>query len=119
MGSEDSAEQSRGPMNKHRMRGLPARTSERPIAKSTVIKGRGGKSGGYAVKAVGLTSGDLRCVPASGLRSPQGDLTAAQKSAEGVVGGSVPLKAQTMEVVSRAVISHDPMRPEDRKIRAI
>ena len=33
------------------------------IAKSTVIKGRGGKSGGRAVKAVGLTSGGLRCVP--------------------------------------------------------
>jgi hypothetical protein len=27
------------------------------IAKSKVIKGRGGKSGGRAVKAVGLTSG--------------------------------------------------------------
>jgi RNA-directed DNA polymerase len=35
-----------------------------------------------------------------------------QKSAEGVVGGSVPLKARTVEVVSRTVISHDPMRPE-------
>jgi hypothetical protein len=33
------------------------------IAKSTVIKDRGGK--GRAVKAVGLTSGDLRCVPAT------------------------------------------------------
>jgi hypothetical protein len=29
------------------------------IAKSTAIKGRGGKSGGRAVKAVGFTSGDL------------------------------------------------------------
>jgi len=36
------------------------------IAKSTVIKGRGGKSGGCAVKAVGLTSGDLHCVSANG-----------------------------------------------------
>jgi hypothetical protein len=40
------------------------------------------------VKAVGLTSGGLRCVPDSGLRSPQGGLTAAQKSAEGIVGGT-------------------------------
>jgi len=32
------------------------------IAKSTTIKGRGGKSGGRAAKAVGLTSGGLRCV---------------------------------------------------------
>jgi hypothetical protein len=33
------------------------------IAKSMVIKDRGGKSGGRAVKAVDLTSGGLRCVP--------------------------------------------------------
>ena len=58
------------------------------IAKSTVIKDRGGKFGGRAVKAVDLTSGDLCCVPESGLRTPQGDLTAAQKSAEGIVGGT-------------------------------
>ena len=58
------------------------------IAKSSVIKGRGGKSGGRAVKAVGFTSGGLRCVPVTGLRSSQGGLTAAQKSAEGVVGGT-------------------------------
>jgi hypothetical protein len=63
------------------------------IAKSMVIKDRGGKSGGRAVKAGGLTSGGLRCVPAMGLRSSQGDLTAAQKSAEGIVGGSAPPKA--------------------------
>jgi hypothetical protein len=63
------------------------------IAKSMVIKDRGGKSGGRAVKAVGLTSGGLRSVPATGLRSSQGDLTAVQKSAEGIVGGSAPPKA--------------------------
>jgi len=33
------------------------------IAKSTAIKGRGGRSGGRAAKAVGLTSGGLRRVP--------------------------------------------------------
>jgi len=32
------------------------------IAKSMAIKGRGGKSGGCTVKAVGLTSGGLRRV---------------------------------------------------------
>jgi len=47
------------------------------IAKSKAIKGRGGKSGGRAAKAVGLTSGGLRCVSDSRLRSPQGGLTAA------------------------------------------
>ncbi len=60
--SEGSVEQSRDPMDKNRIRGLPGRTSEQVIAKSAAIKGRGGKSGGCAVKAVGLTSGGLRCV---------------------------------------------------------
>jgi hypothetical protein len=81
-------EQNRGPMDKKRIRGLPGRTSEQPIAKSITIKDRGGRSDGRAVKAADLTSGGLRCVPQSGLRSPQGGLTAAQKSAEGVVGGT-------------------------------
>jgi hypothetical protein len=48
-------------MDKNRILGLPGRTSEQMIAKSTAIKDRGGKSGGRAAKAVGLTSGDLRC----------------------------------------------------------
>jgi hypothetical protein len=59
------------------------------IAKSTAIKDRGGKSGGRAVKAVDLTSGGLRGVPDSRLRSSQGGLTAAQKSADGIVGGAI------------------------------
>ena len=42
------------------------------IAKSMVIKNRGGKSGGRAAKAVVLTSGDLRRVRESGLSGPQG-----------------------------------------------
>ena len=61
--------------------------------------------GGCAAKAVGLTSGGLRCVLATRLRSSRGDLTAAQKSAEGILGGSAPLKARTAEVASRAAIS--------------
>src|SRR5215831_1034962 len=48
-------------MDKNLIGGLPDRTSEQVIAKSTVIKGRGGKSGGRTAKAVGLTSGDLPC----------------------------------------------------------
>ena len=85
------------------------------IAKSTAIKGRGGKSGGRAVKAVGLTSGGLRRVSATGLRSPQDNLTAVQKSAEGIVGGSAPPKARTVEEVSRAAISREPC---GRRIRS-
>jgi hypothetical protein len=60
MGSERSVEQSRGLMDKNRITRLPGRTSEQVIAKSKVIEGRGGKSGGRAVKAVDLTSGGLR-----------------------------------------------------------
>ena len=41
------------------------------------------------MKAVGLTSGGLPCVPESGLKEPQGFLIAAQESAKGVVGGSI------------------------------
>ena len=55
-------EQSRDPMDKNRIRGRPGRTSEPKVAKSLVIKDRGGKSGGCAAKAVGLTSGGLRRV---------------------------------------------------------
>jgi hypothetical protein len=45
-------------MDKNRILGLPGRTSEQMIAKSTALKDRGGKSGGRAAKAVGLTSGE-------------------------------------------------------------
>ena len=58
---EGSVEQSRGPMDKQRIRGRSGRTSEQPIAKSTAIKDRSGRSDGRAAKAVGLTSGGLRC----------------------------------------------------------
>jgi hypothetical protein len=65
-------EQTRGPMDKNRIRGLPDRTSEHVIAKSTAIKVRGGKSGGRAGKAVELTSGGLCRVLQSGLSGSQG-----------------------------------------------
>ena len=61
-GSEGSVEQIRDPMDKNRIRGLPGWTSEQRAAKSIAIKGRGGKSGGCAVKAVSLASGGLRRV---------------------------------------------------------
>jgi hypothetical protein len=51
------------------------------------IKGRSSKFGGCAVKAVELTSGDLRCVPKSGLIDSQGSMIAPQKSAAGIVVG--------------------------------
>src|SRR3954452_125831 len=71
-GSEGSAEQNRGLMDKNRIGGLPGRTSEPQIAKSTTIKGRGGKSGRRAGKAVDLTSGGLCRVRSPGLSGSQG-----------------------------------------------
>jgi len=64
-------------------------------AKPISIKGTGCKSGGGALKAVELTSGDLPLVPESGLRRERFLLTGRQKSAEGVV---VPkgMKARTV-----------------------
>lgn len=64
------------------------------IAKSIAIKGRGGRSGRCAVKAVELTSGGLPGVLESGLSGSQGPLTAVQESAEGKLGRR-RLKART------------------------
>ena len=74
-------------MDKNRIRGLPGRTSEQMIAKSKAIKCRGGKSGGCALKAVGLTSGDLRRVRKARTERLVRAVIAAQKSAEGIVAG--------------------------------
>lgn len=70
---------SKAAVDKNGQRGLPGRTSEQLIAKSTVVNDRG-KFGGRAVKAVGLPSGGLRFVPDWGLRPSQGGLTAAEVS---------------------------------------
>ena len=72
-------------MNKNRMRRPTAAVSGPKAAKPISIKAAGGKSGGCASKAVELTSGDLRRVSESGLRVKRFILTAAQKSAVGVV----------------------------------
>jgi hypothetical protein len=75
--SEGSVEYNRDLTNRNRISGIPGRTSGQLIAKSISIKGRGCRSGRCAAKALELTSGGLRRVPDSGLRKPQGDLTAA------------------------------------------
>ena len=86
-GSEGSAEQSRDSMDKNRIMKL-VRPDERVGNREVhAIKGLGSRFGGCAAKAVELTSGDLRRVSPSGLAGPQGSVTAAQKSAEGVVVG--------------------------------
>jgi hypothetical protein len=81
-------------MNKNQIRGIRCRTSGRLIAKSMSIQGAGCRSGGCALKAVKLTSGDLLHVPESGLRVEQSILTVRQKSAAGIVAARAA-KAQT------------------------
>jgi hypothetical protein len=66
-GSEGSVEQSYGPMDKNRIRGLRRRTSEHMLAKSISIKDAGGKSGGRESKAVELLGAELLHVSHSGL----------------------------------------------------
>src|SRR5438445_8942358 len=61
-------------------------TSEPCFAKSIFIKHGKRRFGDCAWKAAGITPGDLFCVAATRLREPRGDLTAGQKSAEGIVG---------------------------------
>ena len=79
-------EQTRDPMDKNRIRGLPGRTSGRMSAKSTVIKGRGGKFGGCAGKASDLTSGDPRPCPDLRTERVARRVIAGRKSAEGIIG---------------------------------
>jgi hypothetical protein len=88
-------EQRREPMDKNRIRGIRRRASGQMTAKPISIKGAGCKSGGCALKAVELTSGDLPFVPESGLRAEQSVLTGRQKSAEGVVAAEAA-KARTV-----------------------
>lgn len=82
-------------MDKNRIRGIRCRTSGLMTAKSLSIKGTGCKSGGCALKAVELTSGDLPIVSESRLRIERSVLTGRQESAEGVIGTQV-LKARTV-----------------------
>ena len=97
MGSEGSVEQNRGLTNRNRISGIPGRTSGRLIAKSISIKGQGCRSGRGAGKAIELTWGGLCRVPISELREPQGDLTAAQESAEGIVGPAVGKASEALQ----------------------
>jgi hypothetical protein len=83
MGSEGSAEQKRVPMDKNRIRGLYPRASWQRAAKPVSIKVGAGKSGGGALKAVELTTGDLLHVVNSRLKRERFFLNVQQKSAEG------------------------------------
>ena len=82
-------------MNKNRIGGIRRRASWQLTTKPISIKDAGCKSGGCALKAVELTSGDLLIVLESRLRIGQSVLTGRQKSAEGVLGVKT-LKARTV-----------------------
>ena len=97
MVSEGSAEQNRDLTNRKRIRGISGRTSGRLITKSVSIKDQGCRSDRGAGKAIELTWGGLRRVPISELREPRGDLTAAQESADGIVGHAVGKASEALQ----------------------
>ena len=59
--------------------------------------GQGCRSGRGAGKAIELTWGGLRRVPILELREPQGDLTGAQESADGIVGHAVGTASEALQ----------------------
>jgi len=73
------------PMNKNRIRGLCQRASWQRAAKPISIKTSRGKSGGGALKAVELTTGDLLHVVVTRLEEERFFLNVQQKSAKGIV----------------------------------
>jgi hypothetical protein len=77
------------------------RTSGQLIAKSISIKDAKRRSGNCARKATELTPGGLRRVPGSELRELRGDLTATQKSAEGIVGQAVGKASEALQAERR------------------
>ena len=93
------------------------RTSGQRIAKSISIKDAKRRSGNCARKATELTPGGLRRVPSSELREPRGDLTAAQKSAEGILGGAICRRPERMEVGSRNAHLDGAMRQNTGSVR--
>lgn len=97
VGSEGRAEQNRDLTYRNRIGGQAGRASRHETMKPRSIKGPQGKSGRCAGKAVKLNSRDLPRVWHSGLREPQGSLTAWQKSAEGVVPASERLARHSSE----------------------
>src|SRR5271165_1304871 len=94
---DGGVEQNRDLTNRKRIRGIPGRTSGRLITKSISIKDQGCRSDGGAGKAIELTWGGLRRVPNSELRAPRGDLTAAQESADGIVGQAVGKASEALQ----------------------
>ena len=82
-------------MNKNRIGGIRRRASWQMTTKPISIKDAGCKSGGCALKAVELTSGDLWRVVKVTTETAAKQLNAPQKSAEGIVITAV-VKARTV-----------------------
>jgi hypothetical protein len=59
------------------------------------------RSGNCARKATELTPGGLRRVPGSELREPRGDLTATEKSTEGIVGQTIGKASEALQAERR------------------
>ncbi|MGO9432665.1 MAG: hypothetical protein ACLP00_00030 [Terracidiphilus sp.] len=78
-------EQRRAPMDKNRIRGQHPRASWQRAAKPISIKASVGKSGGGALKAVELTTGDLLHVVETRLEKKRFFLNVQQESANGIV----------------------------------
>src|SRR3989442_10877305 len=72
-------------------------TSRPGFAKSIFIQNGKCRSGDCAWKAAGITPGDLSCVVVTRLREPRGDLTAGQKSAEGIVASAMGRRPERLE----------------------
>ena len=67
------------------------------MAKSIFIKNGKCRSGDCAWKAAGITPGGLSGVVATRLSEPRGDLTAGQKSAEGIVAPATGRRPERLE----------------------
>src|SRR4051794_4039483 len=119
-GSEGSVEQSRDPRDTNRI-ARPTQPDERARGREVHgHQGRGGKSGGGAAKAGGLTSGDLRRVRNSRTERAARPVTAAEKSAEGVVAGATRRRPErwTRQVGRRSRTSHAAENPAGAGLRA-
>ena len=85
-------------MNKNRIRGIRRRASWQLTTKPISIKGAGCKSGGGALKAVELTSGDLLLVAESRLKE---EVIQLEQVAEVSRGHSIPIRRKKARTVLR------------------
>jgi hypothetical protein len=95
--SEGSVEQTRDLTNRNRIRGIPGRTSGQLIAKSISIKARTVDPAGVRGRRSDLPGEACTVVPGLELGNLQGDSTAVQESAEGIVGRAVGEASEALQ----------------------